>query len=82
MAKSKSADMPSTVTSGVSDEQERKWRAEDALRTLADAEKVKRDPKLMADVEKARKAKIADLNSIKVETSQQTIKGGKPVDCK
>lgn len=56
---------------------ERKWRAEDGLRTLAEAEKVKRDPNLMADIEKARKAKMADLASIKCETAPMTIKGMK-----
>jgi hypothetical protein len=59
------------------DERERKYRAEDGLRTLAEAEKVKRDPKLMADIEKARKAKMADLASIKCEVSPKTIKGAK-----
>jgi hypothetical protein len=60
-----------------SSDNERKWRAEDGLRTLAEAEKVKRDPKLMADIEKARKEKIADLASIKCETAPMTIKGMK-----
>lgn len=73
-AKSKKAAAPAVE---VSDNSERKWRAEDALRTLTEAERVKKDPKLMADVEKARKAKIADLASIKVETSEKTIKGPK-----
>lgn len=52
---------------------ERKWRAEDALRTLSDAERVKKDKALMADVEKARQAKMRDLESIKVEVSPRTI---------
>ena len=59
------------------DERERKWRAEDGLRTLAEAEKVKRDPALMKDIEKARKAKMVDLASIKCEVSPKTIKGMK-----
>jgi hypothetical protein len=67
----------SPETSGVNEAQERKWRAEDALRTLAEAERVKKDPALMGDVEKARKAKMADLASIKVEVAPKTIKGTK-----
>jgi hypothetical protein len=59
--------------SAPSAERERKWRAEDALRTLSEAERIKQDKSLMGDVEKARKAKIKDLESICVETSPRTI---------
>jgi len=59
--------------SPASSERERKWRAEDALRTLSEAERIKKDKSLMGDVEKARKAKIKDLESICVETSPRTI---------
>lgn len=52
-----------------------KWRAEDALRTLTRAEEVRGDKKLMAEVEKARQEKMRQLASIKVETSEKTIKG-------
>lgn len=73
MAKSKPMDSE-CVTSGVNADQERKWRAEDALRDLAQAEKHRRDPKLMAEVEKVRKDKMKDLASIKVEVAPRTIK--------
>lgn len=62
-----------SAASGPSSESERKWRAEDALRTLGDAERIKKDKPLMGDVEKARKAKIKDLESIAVEVSPRTI---------
>lgn len=68
----------SGMSSSKADAQERKWRAEDALRTLSEAERVKKDKPLMADVEKARQAKMRDLESIKVETAPSTIgKGAK-----
>lgn len=79
VAKSKKSapavEVAGTTISG--DANERKWRAEHALRTLTEAERVKKDPALMKEVEKARKAKMADLASIKVETSKNTIKGMK-----
>lgn len=52
---------------------ERKYRAEDALRTLGDAERIRSDKALMGDVDKARKARIKELEGIKVETSPQTM---------
>lgn len=55
------------------EERERKWRAEDALRTLTEAEKVKKDKALMKDVEKVRNEKMRDLECITVETSPQTM---------
>lgn len=74
---SKSGKLAAPVVETSDRDQERKWRAEDGLRTLTEAEKVKRDPKLMADIEKARKAKMADLASIQVEVAPKTIKGPK-----
>lgn len=52
----------------------RKYEAEDALRTLTRAEEIRGDKKLMAEVEKARQEKLRQLASIKVETAPQTIK--------
>jgi len=54
-------------------ERERKYRAEDALRTLGDAEKIRKDKALMRDVDKARKAKMDELASIPCEVSEKTI---------
>lgn len=58
-------------------ESDRNWRAEDALGTLTRAEEIRRDSKLMTEVEKARKEKIAELSRVKVEVSPKTIKGMK-----
>jgi hypothetical protein len=58
-------------------ESERKYRVDSALRTLTDAECIRKDKDLMRDVEKARKAKIDDLESIKVEVAHKTIGKGK-----
>jgi hypothetical protein len=80
MAKSKKPAPPVVEVAEMSpanDERERKWRAEDGLRTLTDAERIKRDRGLMKDIEKARKAKMADLASIKCEVSPKTIKAEK-----
>lgn len=75
MAKAKNAKTPDVEVSSLSidPERERKWRAEDALRTLMEADKVRKDKPLMRDVEKARNAKIAELDCVKVETSPKTI---------
>lgn len=78
MAKSKKSAGPVVEVSASTDpERERKWRAEDGLRTLTDAERIRKDKALMADIEKARKAKMADLESIKCEVSPRTIGRGK-----
>lgn len=56
---------------------ERKWRAEDALRALERAEEVRRDKSLMRDVEACRQDKMRKLADIKVETAVRTIKAPK-----
>lgn len=58
-------------------EEDQKWRAEDALRTLTRAEEIRGDQSLMKDVEKCRREKMRELASIKVETAPKTIKGVK-----
>jgi len=72
-SKKKSAPVVEIATTNSDDARERKWRAEDALRTLTEAERVKKDKALMKDVEKARAEKMRDLECIKVETSPQTM---------
>jgi len=59
-----------------SDADERKYRAEDALRTLTRAEEIRRDGALMRDVENCRRDKMRDLVSIKVEVAPKTMKKG------
>jgi len=54
-------------------ERERKWRAEDGLRTLTEAERIRGDKALMGDIEKARKARMKELESIKCEVSPRTM---------
>lgn len=61
----------------VDKDQERKWQAEDALRTLTRAEEVRGDMDLMKDVEKMRREKMRELASIKVEVAPKTIKSAK-----
>lgn len=53
---------------------ERKWKAEDALRALERAEEVRGNPSLMRDVEACRQDKMRKLSSIKVEVGPKTIK--------
>lgn len=67
----------STAAIGISDPDGRKYRAEDALRTLARAEEIRRDGALMRDVETCRRDKMRDLASIKVEVAPKTMKGAK-----
>ena len=55
-------------------EEDKKWRAEDALRTLKRAEEIKRDQSLMKDVEKCRREEMRALADIKVETAPKTMK--------
>lgn len=54
--------------------EERKWRAEDALRTLKRAEEIKSDNGLMKEVEKCRREEMRSLASIKVEMAPKTIR--------
>lgn len=53
---------------------DKKWRAEDALRTLTRAEEIRGDQSLMKDVERCRQEKMRELAAIKVETAPKTIK--------
>lgn len=54
---------------GVSAADERKWRAEDALRTLTRADEIRKDAQLMRDVKKCAAEQI--------KTAQTVIKKGK-----
>lgn len=56
------------------DAEERKWRAEDGMRTLMRAEEVKRDAGLMRDISKHRDQKMRDMAAIKVETAPRNMK--------
>lgn len=58
----------------VAPDAERKYRAEDGLRTLQRAEEVRRDGGLMKDIEDCRQTKMRDLANIKVDTSKPTMK--------
>jgi hypothetical protein len=51
-------------TSAKSDERERKYRAEDALRDIERAEGHKRDKSLMGDVKKLAKEKVKSLTKV------------------
>lgn len=55
-------------------DEDKKWRAEDALRTLTRAEEIRGDKSLMKDVERCRQEKMRELAAIKVETAPRTIK--------
>lgn len=46
------------------DEQEKKWRTEDALRTIEKAEEHKRDKGLMKEVRSMAKSKMKNLGKI------------------
>lgn len=43
---------------------EDKWRAQDDMRTLIDAEKIKKDPKRLKAAQKAAKEKIKEMNEL------------------
>ena len=62
MAKSKCANRASVSTPGRA--QERKWRAESALRTLTEAKKYESDKRLMADVKKLAAEEAKKLTQI------------------
>lgn len=66
------ADMPSSYA-----EEDKKYKVEDALRTLTRAEEIRSDRDLMKDVEACRQDKMRQLANIKVEVSPKTIKGPK-----
>lgn len=42
-----------------------KWEAENDLRTLTDATKIKKDPNRMANVKRAAKEKLAEMDEVK-----------------
>lgn len=50
--------------------EDRRYRAEDALRTLERAQEIRDDAGLMKEVERCRQEKMRALASIKVETSK------------
>ncbi len=62
-------------TTSYSDD-EKKWRAEDALRTLTRAEEIRADRRLMQDVDACRRDKMRQLANItiKVEKAPKTMK--------
>jgi len=64
---------PPKAYSPVKDD-ESKWRAEEALRTLERAEEVRMDKNLMRDVEACRQDKMRKLANIKVEVAPKTMK--------
>ncbi len=64
MAKSDKKNSPPSYA-----DEDRKYKAEDALRTLTRAEELRGDPALMKDVEKCRQDKIRDLAKVKIEVS-------------
>lgn len=59
---------------GPSAKEERRWRAEDALRTLKRAEEIRRDGGLMKEVQRCRNDEMRALADIKVETAPKTMK--------
>jgi len=75
MTKSSKAKGPvvEMAASSIDPERERKWRAEDGLRTLTEAERIRGDKSLMGDIEKARKAKMKELDSIQCDVSPRTM---------
>jgi hypothetical protein len=60
-AKDKGVPMPSRNTM---DADEKRWRAEDAMRTLMRAEELKKDKKLMSDVQKMAKEQAAKMSGL------------------
>lgn len=66
--------MAKKAVSAYPDDDDKKWRAEDALRTLTRAEEIRSDQSLMKDVERCRQDKMRELAAIKVETAPKTIK--------
>lgn len=66
--------MAKKSTAAAYPDEDKKWRAEDALRTLTRAEEIRGDKALMKDVERCRQEKMRELAAIKVETAPRTIK--------
>jgi hypothetical protein len=46
-------------------DRERRWKAEDACRTLEQAAKIKNDPQLMADAKQVAQERISDLKKVR-----------------
>lgn len=65
------------VGRGKAMDDERRYMAEDALRTLTRAEEIRRDAKLMEDVARCRDDKMRDMAAVKVETAPRTIRSGR-----
>lgn len=59
---------------GKMDAQEKKWRTEEDLRTLANAEEIKRDPERMKACKLMAKQRMTDLESV-VSSSGAKAKG-------
>lgn len=72
--KAASAQPPIVKGQDPSRNEEMRWKAEDALRDLTRAEEHRRDPKLMAEVDKMRREKMRALADIKCEVAPKTIK--------
>lgn len=58
----------------VAPDDERRWKAEDGMRTLMRAEEIKRDTALMRDIGAHRDQRMRDMKAIKVETAPKTMK--------
>jgi uncharacterized protein (DUF169 family) len=57
-------DSPKAVPYREDDARERKWKAEDALRTCKEYEKIKTDKQLMGDVKKLAKEEMSKLQKV------------------
>ena len=56
--------MGNVIASDKSDKYD-KWEAENDLRTITDAKKIQADPKRMANVRRAAKEKLAEMEQLK-----------------
>lgn len=63
-AKTKLPVAPSNTISGPSPREERKWRAEDALRTMEQAEGYRKDKELMREVKQLAREKVKNLKKV------------------
>lgn len=55
---------PSTKPSGAMIGEDNRWKVEDAMRTLMRAEELKKDKKLMSDVQKMAKEQAAKMSGL------------------
>lgn len=73
MTEAGGGDYPSPVSSGKSSEadqmRQRRYRAEDALRTLIRAEEIKRDGQLMADIKVVAAEQAKALSAVEKKSS-------------